>query len=314
MFGDDGSDSGSDGDKEFDMRGDSASLLLARPRNSGVLAFHKGTEEGMFLYLERYRKKLQSKASALSAAGEGSEAIVIPPHDCLLLIDKYCYSRHWMMHIGNQKLPFLDSSIKQAIDSLPTGQKLICLEIGSYCGYSSVAIAKQLREGDVLICIECEESCVQWTTRLLHITGLESRARVIKSSFALPDCIPQLMSCIVTINGTSDSAVGAMFIDHDKSRYCQDLKICESINIMRPGCIVIADNVLSFGEPLTEYLDHVRDTNIYSSSALHKSFIEYAVSADSVDSATVFRDGLRDASVSHLDLIDGVEVSVYKGN
>lgn len=310
MFGDEEEDD-YDGRKEFEIDGDSASLLSSRPRNSGVLAFHKGTEEGMFLYLERYKTKLLP--NFIDEAAVRPERVVIPPDDCLRLIDKYCYSRHWMMHIGNQKLPFLENSIKKAMEALPSGQRLICLEIGSYCGYSSVAIAKNLRESDILICIECEETCVQWTTRLLQITGLDTRARVFKSSFALPECVSDLLSCLSSLNsGSSDASIGAIFIDHDKRRYLQDLRICEDIKIMRPGCIVIADNVLSFGEPLTEYLDHVRDTDIYSSSELHKSFIEYAVSADKIDSATAFEKGLRDASVSHLDLIDGVEISIYK--
>jgi catechol O-methyltransferase len=334
MFGDENSDDEDGGLKEFEDVEDSMSLLLSRPKNSGVLAFHKGTEEGMFLYLERYRAAISNSKTSLSSSlspsssspGEGNSNVVfdstanseggreirndiINADDCLRLIDKYCYSRHWMMHIGNQKLPFLEKGVQRAKQNTPPGQRLICLEIGSYCGYSTVAIAKNLKEGDMLICIECEDSCARWTNRMLQLTGLDTKVRIITSSFALPECVPALITCISSVNNNSSiKAIGAVFIDHDKKRYLQDLRICESLDIMIPGCVVIADNVLSFGEPLSDYLSHVRDNTIYESSEIHESFIEYAVAMDDVD----IRPELRDTGQA-LSLIDGVEVSIYKG-
>jgi hypothetical protein len=54
------------------------------------------------------------------------------------------------------------------------------------------------------------------------------------------------------------TAVDLLFIDHEKSQYLSDLQIIESHQLLQPGSVVVADNVLSFGRPLQAYLDHVR--------------------------------------------------------
>ena len=49
------------------------------------------------------------------------------------------------------------------------------------------------------------------------------------------------------------------------------------------GSIVVADNVLSFGQPLHKYLHHVRDesaSGLYSHSELHKCYLEYSTFKD----------------------------------
>lgn len=53
----------------------------SRPPTCGVLAFHNGTEEAMLLYVERTATKND-------------------PRTILAAIDKFCYTRHWMMNIG----------------------------------------------------------------------------------------------------------------------------------------------------------------------------------------------------------------------
>lgn len=164
-----GSNYSSDGDE---MEGDlNAShrqvMLLKRPQNCGVMAFHGGTEESLFLFVKRN-------------AQQGH------PSSVLKAIDVFCYSRHWMMHTGDRKVQFLDKAlqlskelklrasiniqnkdfsiidnrIKSAYDitngtKVGTTDGLICLEIGSYCGYSAVKIAATFKESDdsFLYCI-----------------------------------------------------------------------------------------------------------------------------------------------------------------
>ena len=79
---------------------------------------------------------------------------------------------------------------------------------------------------------------------------------------------------------------------------------------MQDGCVVVADNVLSFGQPKSDYLEHVRNQDIYSSSILHKSFVEYSVMQ--------LKDGEEDMLEilpcdDGIDLVDGVEISIFKG-
>ena len=118
-------------------------LIRNRPASCGVMAFHSGTEEALLLYVEREAKR-------------GNPASVLET------IDRFCYSRHWMMHCGDRKTQYLDRALCLAgrkdstdIRIASEGQNLICLEIGSYCGYSAVKIASSFGNGEneYLYCI-----------------------------------------------------------------------------------------------------------------------------------------------------------------
>jgi hypothetical protein len=173
LFCDDDSDGSNDSSNEDEMKRDlnpsyRQMMLSKRPQNCGVMAFHSGTEESLFLYVQRN-------------AQQGD------PLSVLKAIDVFCYSRHWMMHTGDRKVKFLDKAlqtskklkhgtsiavkindcsiidnrIKSTDGSISDGTKirttdgLICLEIGSYCGYSAVKIAATFEEnvGSFLYCI-----------------------------------------------------------------------------------------------------------------------------------------------------------------
>ena len=154
----DNSDIDDSNDDDMEMNTDLSSelcrqqLLSRRPRTCGVMAFHNGTEEALFLFIQRNAEK-GNAASILKA------------------IDVFCYSRHWMMHCGDQKAQYLQralflgkdrsycNSMKSTDKSGETHRKssrgLICLEIGSYCGYSAIKIASLFdpSDDDFLYCI-----------------------------------------------------------------------------------------------------------------------------------------------------------------
>ncbi|KAG8532294.1 uncharacterized protein KY384_003935 [Bacidia gigantensis] len=52
--------------------------------------------------------------------------------------------------------------------------------------------------------------------------------------------------------------VDMMFLDHYKPAYTSDLKLCESLRIVRPGTLLAADNVITPGNP--PYLKYVRSS------------------------------------------------------
>ena len=118
-------------------------LIRKRPASCGVMAFHSGTEEALLLHVQREARR-GNPASVLEA------------------IDEFCYSRHWMMHCGDRKTQYLDKALclagskdSQEIHSASKSQNLLCLEIGSYCGYSAVKIASSfgIGENEYLYCI-----------------------------------------------------------------------------------------------------------------------------------------------------------------
>lgn len=245
-----------------------------RPESCGVLKFHNGTEDALYHYV-------------VGKAPRGDLGAI------LKTIDEFCYTQHWMMHIGDQKLTFLKDSLATASTS---GTNNLCVvELGSYCGYSAIYLAGQLDEsrGDRLYCIEADPKCVGWTRRMVSYANLDSVVTVIASSASEVDSWRLNLS---------KEHIDVLFIDHDKAQYLNDLLRIEQAGLLKSGSIVVADNVLSFGVPLSDYLNHVRDeTGLYSSSKLHEGFIEYA-SGENADLS----------AVESPNLVDGVEISVYK--
>lgn len=263
-------------------------LLQQREPSCSTLAFHNGTEDAMFLYIERIIQKYTRTNSSLSL-----------PDLILHAIDTFCYSRHWMMHIGDQKGLILDSVITSLIQQQQQQQQqsesvspITCVELGTYCGYSTLRILKLLsqyaaissssssssssppRKPYQLYCIDNNISCINWTKRLLTLSGLYNEDYVHLIHGTCEDGIQYL---IQQEQGSSRSKEGKegeerggvhpfikfLFIDHDKSLYLNDLKLFEQSNLLQsPGGVICADNVLAFGRPMHEYLNHVRGKNI----------------------------------------------------
>ncbi|KAJ1417050.1 S-adenosyl-L-methionine-dependent methyltransferase [Ochromonadaceae sp. CCMP2298] len=231
--------------------------------------------------------------------------------DCpgiLRAIDEFCYTQHWMMHVGDKKLPFLQMSLDMASEN--TSGKLILVELGSYCGYSAIYLGSNLHfdRGDRLLCVEREPQCVFWTRRMLDYAGLAAVSVV------------QGTAADVGVWGATLS-VDLLFVDHDKAAYLADLRLLEGL--LHPGSVVVADNVLSFGQPLTEYLAHVRDPlGPYRSSQLHEGFVEYCGLGDSGGAAGIDSDGGggggsagggdETAALSAEAYKDGMEISVFR--
>ena len=276
---------------------------LQRPFNCGVLSFHSGTEEALLLYVQRHlslptNEEEKEKEEASSSLGGR----------VLRLIDCFCYSRHWMMHIGDQKGAILSSCLRRTTtppsspaasssssSSSSVSKGKVVLELGCYCGYSSILIANHLHpESDLLISVDINEKCIQWTRNMLQLAD-------IHHVLLLHGDIKTLMSQIMSIlKERNKPFLDLLFIDHDKTLYKEDLLVIESHHLLGPGTVVVADNVLSFSTPLDDYLNYVRqgEGGSFASSTSYPSRIEYALD-----------DEANDGDVS---LLDGVEVSVYR--
>lgn len=284
LFGDSDEE---DGDEvrvcEFDLTLSETrkTLLAQRPVDCGVLAFHSGTEEALFLFVQRN-------------ATRGDAASVLKS------IDVFCYSRHWMMHCGDRKLPTLDSALQMARERAPSGP-FLCVEVGCYCGYSAVKIASTFSSGsrESLVCIEKEPKCAMWTERMVEFAGLGDKVKVVVGTVT-PDFLAGTLTPLLETAGKS--AIDMLFLDHDKASYLEDLLTFERSGLLLSGAVVMADNVLSFGQPLDDYLAHVRSCSFFTSSILLRCFVEYTTSEDYVEGET-----------AESYITDGVEISVVGG-
>ena len=240
----------------FDGSDDSDGEEVPRPAACGVLQFHPGTES-----------ELLRVVAAEAQRGDAS--------DTLAVIDRFCRSRHWMMHVGDVKGAILRGAAARAAPGL-------WVELGAYCGYSAVLLASQMQSG-MLVSLDTEAHCVKWSRQLVEHAGLLERVKVVQSS-------PGETAAEALVREIPSPRIQLLFVDHAKDRYLADLVALEPY--CAEGCVVVADNVLCFdgGASLKPYLEHVRDTSRYASSTLHEAPVEYS-------------DGEP----------DGVEVSVFRG-
>ncbi len=109
------------------------------------------------------------------------------------------------------------------------------LEIGTFTGYSGIAMAEGLREDGELVTVDINEELSDMVREYAEKAGVADRI-TIRTGPAL-EVIP-------TLEGTFD----LIFIDADKSNYGNYYEaVIERLN---PGGIILADNVLWSGKVL----------------------------------------------------------------
>jgi predicted O-methyltransferase YrrM len=112
-----------------------------------------------------------------------------------------------------------------------TGARRV-LEIGTLGGYSAIHLARALPPDGQLISLEIDDRHAQVARENLAYAGLADRAEV-RVGAAL-DLLPTL---------TADAPFDLAFIDANKDAYPAYLDWC--IRLVRPGGMIIVDNVLS---------------------------------------------------------------------
>ena len=169
------------------------------------------------------------------------------------------------MNIGDEKGELLEEAIKDS-----KAQNI--LELGVYLGYSTIRILKNLNKNSQLTSLEANEKFASIAKEHISIAGL-SKNHILK--------IGKSSELITTLKEPFDF----VFIDHWKDLYLADLKLLESLGLLKQGAWVFADNVVLFN--LEDYLDYVRTSPNYLSQ---------------------FIPTLREYSKSHPD---GIEISKY---
>lgn len=109
------------------------------------------------------------------------------------------------------------------------------LEIGTFTGYSAIAMAQGLSEDALIYTIEVNEEMVTFIDEFVAKSGLEKKIRLI-------------MGNALEIIPTLDETFDLVFIDADKEQYVDYYQIAKKK--LRPGGFIIADNVIWSGKVL----------------------------------------------------------------
>lgn len=167
------------------------------------------------------------------------------PAKILEAIDNFARTRKYLMNVGEYKG-------KIVTDIIQTTRPSVMVELGGYCGYSTILFADAVRAtgGDKYFCLERSPKFAHNIERLVVFAGLGDIVEVV---------IGPSNESIRTLHQSGKlTKIDMMFLDHYKPAYTTDLKLCESLGLIKKGTILAADNVIKPGNP--PYLKYVRST------------------------------------------------------
>jgi len=108
-----------------------------------------------------------------------------------------------------------------------------CLEIGTYTGYSALAVALALPKDGSIVCCDISEEFTSVGKPFWKKAGVESKIDLR---------IAPALETLKKLKGPFDFA----FIDADKENYWKYFERC--LELLRPGGLIAVDNVLWSGE------------------------------------------------------------------
>lgn len=287
---------GSDEEDENDTRIDETqaptdSRKDARDATCGVLSFHPNTEQSLLIHLKN--KVLPTSGAQIACTKVLAE------------IDSFCIKRHWMMHVGPEKGDIIASALQDAIDQFVSTAKhepdespksFYCAELGTYCGYGSILLAKVLlhnaaRYKDIkfhLYTVEINPTFREVATEAIKLAQLDDMVSLLEIDLNMDGTTSHVGELLRDSIGQRNEVsamrqphIQFLMIDHDKDKYLEDLLLIEESGLIGSGSVVCADNVL-FAK-IDDYVQFQRNRPNIVSTETKKSMVEYC--SPSVDQA-----------------------------
>ncbi|CAF0913324.1 unnamed protein product [Adineta steineri] len=172
-------------------------------------------------------------------------------------IDKFGWTKQWLMNIGDQKGKILDEAIQ-------TRKPKTVLELGTFLGYSALRMISLLPKDALLISIESNTESAEIARSIFEYAGVTDRIKTIVDD--TNNVIPHLNKDF------NVDSFDLIFIDHFKDVYLRDFKMLEDVGLIKSGTMIVADNVICPGAP--DYLEYVQNNPNYSTT-LRESTLEY---------------------------------------
>jgi catechol O-methyltransferase len=169
--------------------------------------------------------------------------------DAIRVIDHFCRHVSYLINVGDEKGKILDNAVERT-------QPRRLLELGTYCGYSALRMARAMPREARLYSVEFNTANAVIARRILAHAGVDDRVTVLVGT--LGDGGETIRALKRECNFTPGS-LDLVFLDHDKKAYLSDLELILAERWLHPGSVVVADNILVPGAPA--YRAHMRDND-----------------------------------------------------
>mgnify|MGYP002634890071 CR=1 FL=1 len=183
--------------------------------------------------------------------------------DVLAAVDRFAYEKALLVNVGDEKGLLLDAAVRRAAPSL-------ALELGTYCGYSALRIARAAPSARVCS-IEFPAANAEVARRIWAHAGLADRITCVVGTLGDGG---RTLDTLASEHDFSPAGLDLLFIDHDKRAYLSDLQSVLDRGWLHRGSIVVADNVRVPGAP--KYRAYMRDhQGALWNTIEHKTHVEY---------------------------------------
>jgi catechol O-methyltransferase len=179
-------------------------------------------------------------------------------------VDEFCATRSVMMNVGDEKGEILDTAIRRC-------EPKLLLELGAYCGYSGLRMARVMPPDARLVSVEYLAANAEIARRIWDHAGVSARVSVVVGSLGDGGATIERLR---KEHGFTDGAVDFVFVDHDKQQYLRDLERIVDERWLHRGSVVVADNIKMPGAP--HYRAHMRAEEGKSwRTTEHDTHVEY---------------------------------------
>jgi catechol O-methyltransferase len=183
--------------------------------------------------------------------------------DVLATIDKFGYEKSILINVGDEKGLILDAAVQRANPKL-------ALELGTYCGYGALRIARAAPNAKVYS-VELAEANAANARRIWAHAGVADRITCVVGTIGDGG---RTLDALADQHGFASAALDFVFLDHDKDAYLDDLKSILDRGWLHAGSIVVADNVRVPGAP--KYREYMRQQQGKQWNTVeHKAHLEY---------------------------------------
>ncbi|HEU0191227.1 MAG TPA: O-methyltransferase [Mycobacterium sp.] len=183
--------------------------------------------------------------------------------DVLAAIDRFAYEKSLLINIGDEKGVLLDAAVRRADPAL-------ALELGTYCGYSALRIARAAPAAQVYS-VELAEANAANARRIWAHAGVADRVTCVVGTVGDGG---RTLDTLATRHGFTAGKLDLLFIDHDKDAYLPDLQAILDRGWLHPGAIVVADNVRVPGAPKYRQYMRAEQGKLWNTTE-HRTHVEY---------------------------------------
>jgi predicted O-methyltransferase YrrM len=181
--------------------------------------------------------------------------------DAIRVIDDFGRRVSFLINVGDEKGKLLDNAVERT-------QPRRLLELGTYCGYSALRMARVMPRDARLYSLELHAANAEIARGILTHAGVDDRVTVLVGTLG------ETIRTLTRENGFTQGSLDLVFIDHDKNAYLPDLELIVDAGWLHPGSVVVADNILVPGAPAYRAYMRSREGTLWHTTE-HWTHVEY---------------------------------------